>query len=41
MPFFTSIDTANASTFLKSINQADGSFVEHFLIPKTTRKTVQ
>jgi hypothetical protein len=36
MSFFTPVDTANASTFLKSVNQADGSFVEHLLMPVTS-----
>src|SRR4051794_16870821 len=31
----TPIDTADASTFLRSVNQADGSFSEHFLMPIT------
>jgi len=31
----TPIDTANASTFLRSVNQADGMFSEHFLMPIT------
>jgi hypothetical protein len=35
MSFFTAVDSADASTFLKSVNQADGSFVEHFLMPVT------
>lgn len=35
MDFFTATDTANASTFLRSVNQADGSFSEHFLMPIT------
>src|SRR5882762_6282094 len=35
MSFFTPTDTADASTFLRSVNQADGSFAEHFLMPIT------
>ena len=35
MSFFTPTDTANASTFLRSVNQPDGSFSEHFLMPIT------
>jgi hypothetical protein len=31
----TSIDTADASTFLRSVNPADGTFSEHFLMPIT------
>ena len=34
MSFFTPTDTANANTYL-SVNQTDGSFVEHFLMPIT------
>jgi hypothetical protein len=33
MDFFTAIDTADASTYLRSVNQSDGSFSEHFLMP--------
>ena len=36
MSFFTSTDAADASTFLRSVNQADGSFSEHFLMPITS-----
>jgi hypothetical protein len=32
---FTPIDTADASTFLRSVNAADGTFSEHFLMPIT------
>jgi hypothetical protein len=35
MDFFTATDTANASTFLRSVNQTDGSFSERFLMPIT------
>lgn len=35
MSHFTPIDTALASTFLRSVNPADGSFSEHFLMPIT------
>ena len=35
MSFFTPTDTADASTFLRSVNQPDGSFSEHFLMPIT------
>jgi hypothetical protein len=31
----TPIDTADASTFLRSVNAADGTFSEHFLMPIT------
>ena len=33
MTHFTPIDTAEASTFLRSVNPPDGSFSEHFLMP--------
>jgi hypothetical protein len=35
MTHFTPIDTAEASTFLRSVNPTDGSFSEHFLMPIT------
>jgi hypothetical protein len=35
MSFFTPTDTADATTFLRSINQPDGSFSEHFLMQIT------
>jgi hypothetical protein len=35
MTHFTPIDTALASTFLRSVNPTDGSFSEHFLMPIT------
>lgn len=35
MSFFTPTDTADAGTYLRSVNQANGSFVEHFLMPVT------
>jgi hypothetical protein len=33
MDFLTATDTADASTYLRSVNQTDGSFSEHFLMP--------
>jgi len=35
MSFFTPTDTADASSFLRSVNQPDGTFSEHFLMPIT------
>ena len=36
MSFFTTTDAADASTFLRSVNQPDGSFSEHFIMPITS-----
>jgi hypothetical protein len=35
MSSFSAVDNANASTFLRSVNQSDGSFSEHLLMPIT------
>jgi hypothetical protein len=35
MSFFTATDTIDATTFLRSVNQPDGSFSEHFLMQIT------
>jgi hypothetical protein len=35
MSLFTPTDTADAGTYLRSVNQADGSFAEHVLMPIT------
>jgi hypothetical protein len=35
MSSFSAVDNADGSTFLRSVNQSDGSFSEHFLMPIT------
>jgi hypothetical protein len=36
MSLFTTTDAADATTYLRSVNQPDGSFSEHFLMPVTS-----